>query len=80
MFSHTHIQNAHGHNIVISGGIYPGGSRVRLNDWEWNEAFQYHDTTIQQTTATNQNAGSSQAHTHPLDLKELNMYGWIRTT
>lgn len=61
-----------------TSGPQPPKSSAPFKAW-WSHTQSQTATNIA-TTATNQNTGGSQGHTHGLNLKRLNMYGWIRTT
>lgn len=73
---HNHTQNPHGHNIVLSGEIQPGGERVRVDNWSWSTSFQYHSTTIQESTAVNKAAGDNTNHNNWQPF--LTCYIWNR--
>lgn len=74
MPSHTHIQDAHGHNLFLTGTTAPTGSRL---SWTGGSNFQLFGGATQSTTATNQNTGGDGAHNNlqPYIVK----YMWQRT-
>lgn len=44
----------------------------------WPASARMVNTGCKDTIFTS-NTGGSQGHTHPISMKKLNMYGWIRT-
>lgn len=69
---HTHTQNAHGHNITDTGGTMANGdlgTKVWRGLTTTQEGGAY---PINATTATNQNAGSGNAHNNTQPSYVLN--------
>lgn len=84
MPSHTHIQNAHGHDAIYVGDRNSpykqvGGNYVPTTGFSDLDGRGWTNSGTMAAIAQNQYTGGGSGHTHPLTLKKLNMYGWIRT-
>lgn len=78
---HTHIQNVHNHGIYSGYGEGSAGTDAyRYQFWaSASLGWHYGQLGTGDSIASNQNTGGGGAHNHGLNLKKLNMYGWIRT-